>query len=330
MSEFVANHVARYGFKGNAVVAHEVDTASRRHRLVLEVHNAPGWPPDLRCGPAVRLTATASVGMFECGAFGPVRWVEPVALLPESPRDLSVGHAGVLEDRHIMRAKRGDEVVATRHLDPGGADVAPGTIGTVFERAGVFGAHTGPLVRWRTGATCNVYEWDAEVVRATGYDGDDELSGEFSAVPVQDASVLPEPSHGDVPSFVCPLEQLAGVVVGLLEERVFLGDVRLFLGDVRETFDLGDQLLRGRPMAGWLYGDLLGLAQAVALGEDAPRDWRWEVYRGSWSEGPPPAPLRELVPLVRVVGRGCDVLGEFGGVVTFGPDDSPAPAPDAG
>ena len=65
----------------------------------------------------------------------------------------------------IMKLKRGALVVAIRLLDEGAADVQPGTLGVVFNETDFYGDDCGPIVRWVTGAVCNVYPGDVDVVR---------------------------------------------------------------------------------------------------------------------------------------------------------------------
>lgn len=65
----------------------------------------------------------------------------------------------------MMKLKRGDVVVAIRHLDKSGSDVRPGTQGVVFEEAGFHGNGLGPLVRWMNMGVCNVYA--SEVAKVT-------------------------------------------------------------------------------------------------------------------------------------------------------------------
>jgi hypothetical protein len=60
--------------------------------------------------------------------------------------------------------KRGDIVMAARHLDKVGANVREGTLGVVFEVSGAHGDSLGPLVRWLNMGICNVYEGDVTLV----------------------------------------------------------------------------------------------------------------------------------------------------------------------
>jgi len=55
---------------------------------------------------------------------------------------------------------RGDMVVATRHLDPGGANVRAGTVGVVFELANAYNDGAGPQVRWMNMGLCAVQDKD--------------------------------------------------------------------------------------------------------------------------------------------------------------------------
>lgn len=52
---------------------------------------------------------------------------------------------------------RGTLVRAVR-VPPDAAEVAPGTLGVVFEESDAYGDGGGPMVRWTTGAACNVYD----------------------------------------------------------------------------------------------------------------------------------------------------------------------------
>lgn len=54
--------------------------------------------------------------------------------------------------------KRGDMVVATRDIDPKGAQVYKGMIGVVFETTNAYSDGCGPMVRWVNGGACNVYD----------------------------------------------------------------------------------------------------------------------------------------------------------------------------
>lgn len=70
-----------------------------------------------------------------------------------------------------LELHRGTVVVALRHLDPGVADVHPGTRGVVFEPANAYGDNCGPMVCWLhpngLSSMCNVYPGDVEVERRT-------------------------------------------------------------------------------------------------------------------------------------------------------------------
>lgn len=55
---------------------------------------------------------------------------------------------------------RGQLVVAVRLLDQDVANVRPGTVGVVFEVTDAYKDRGGPMVRWETGAACNVYPGD--------------------------------------------------------------------------------------------------------------------------------------------------------------------------
>lgn len=65
-----------------------------------------------------------------------------------------------------LGCKRGQLVCATKHLDPQGANVTPGTLGVVFEEANAYGDGNGPMVRWFTGGCCNVYPGDVETEKS--------------------------------------------------------------------------------------------------------------------------------------------------------------------
>ena len=60
---------------------------------------------------------------------------------------------------------RGTLVKALRNLDPDGANVSKDLLGVVFEEANWHETGAGPLVRWFTGTTCNVYDGDVKVTR---------------------------------------------------------------------------------------------------------------------------------------------------------------------
>lgn len=70
----------------------------------------------------------------------------------------------------------GDEVRALKVLDEVAANVQPGEFGVVFEAAETgerdpksgFIDRFGPLVRWHSGAVCNVYDGDVEQVERRG------------------------------------------------------------------------------------------------------------------------------------------------------------------
>jgi hypothetical protein len=62
--------------------------------------------------------------------------------------------------------KRGTLVEALWRVGCGVGDVEPGDRGVVFEEAGFYGDGCGPIVRWMSGAVCNVYEGDVKVIRA--------------------------------------------------------------------------------------------------------------------------------------------------------------------
>lgn len=64
----------------------------------------------------------------------------------------------------LLHLRRGDLVLAARHVDPQGADVPKGILGIVFEQAEFHEPLTGPMVRWVTGGMCNVYIDDVEGV----------------------------------------------------------------------------------------------------------------------------------------------------------------------
>lgn len=65
---------------------------------------------------------------------------------------------------NFPRYSRGTLVRALESLDPDGADVKKGELGVVFEEAEFHAKHEGPLVRWFSGGTCNVYENQTEEV----------------------------------------------------------------------------------------------------------------------------------------------------------------------
>jgi len=66
----------------------------------------------------------------------------------------------------VMSLKRGTLVMCERQcLDPIGANVQKGTLGVVFEETNAYKDKAGPMVRWFSGAMCNVYPGDVEVVR---------------------------------------------------------------------------------------------------------------------------------------------------------------------
>lgn len=65
----------------------------------------------------------------------------------------------------ILTLKRGDVVVAIKHMDPSGANVRPGTQGVVFQPAGYHEADTGPMVRWANMGACNVYDGYVDLVK---------------------------------------------------------------------------------------------------------------------------------------------------------------------
>lgn len=56
--------------------------------------------------------------------------------------------------------RRGEIVIAIRHLDKQGADVRRGTLGVVFEEANAYNDGGGPMVRWMNMGACNVYPGD--------------------------------------------------------------------------------------------------------------------------------------------------------------------------
>jgi hypothetical protein len=64
----------------------------------------------------------------------------------------------------IHKLRRGDHVVALRHLDVDGANVRAGTLGVVFELYGAHEADTGPMIAWANMGACNVYNGDVELV----------------------------------------------------------------------------------------------------------------------------------------------------------------------
>jgi len=61
---------------------------------------------------------------------------------------------------NTSKLQRGNLVKAARDLDPTGACVPQGTLGVVFEEEGYYAIDEGPLVRWYTGACCNVIDGD--------------------------------------------------------------------------------------------------------------------------------------------------------------------------
>lgn len=63
-----------------------------------------------------------------------------------------------------LELKRGDVVIALRHLDFRGADVREGTIGVVFEEENYFNDGGGPMVRWMNMGACNVYEGEVQKI----------------------------------------------------------------------------------------------------------------------------------------------------------------------
>lgn len=64
--------------------------------------------------------------------------------------------------RDGFNLRRGTIVRAKRHLDPSVANVMIGTLGVVYEESNAYGDECGPMVRWFTGTTCNVYKEDVE------------------------------------------------------------------------------------------------------------------------------------------------------------------------
>lgn len=60
--------------------------------------------------------------------------------------------------------QRGTLVRATKVIDPEGAHVEIGTLGVCFEQRNYYGDGAGPMIRWVTGAACNVYASDVEEV----------------------------------------------------------------------------------------------------------------------------------------------------------------------
>lgn len=63
----------------------------------------------------------------------------------------------------MKELRRGDVVIALRHLDAVGANVRPGTLGVVFEEKDFHAFGQGALVRWMNMGICNVYPGDIEV-----------------------------------------------------------------------------------------------------------------------------------------------------------------------
>jgi len=74
----------------------------------------------------------------------------------------------VPRDRILKSYRRGTLVIATRHVDPDGADVPKGMLGVVFEEAQFHELNSGPMVRWMSGGACNVYIDDVELVDMQG------------------------------------------------------------------------------------------------------------------------------------------------------------------
>ncbi len=67
----------------------------------------------------------------------------------------------------------GSVVLASKRLDPEGANVPRGAVGVVFEPANVYGDSGGPMVRWlehfvhdsyNVGGMCNIYPGDVVVL----------------------------------------------------------------------------------------------------------------------------------------------------------------------
>lgn len=67
--------------------------------------------------------------------------------------------------KFVNELRRGDMVVATRQVDPPGANVREGTVGIVFEETNYYGDGAGPMVRWLNMGQCNVYDVDVRYLR---------------------------------------------------------------------------------------------------------------------------------------------------------------------
>lgn len=64
----------------------------------------------------------------------------------------------------VDKLQAGDIVRAEKHLDPGAADILPGTIGVVFGEQNFYGDNCGPIVRWIPNMeVCNVYDMDVSI-----------------------------------------------------------------------------------------------------------------------------------------------------------------------
>ena len=69
------------------------------------------------------------------------------------------------EDDFIPDLKKGTRVIAIRHVDTEGANVRPGTKGTVFELKNAHGDGGGPMVVWENNGCCNVYKGDFAIIK---------------------------------------------------------------------------------------------------------------------------------------------------------------------
>jgi len=70
-----------------------------------------------------------------------------------------------MNSQEIVKLKVGQVVKAIKHLDEYGANVEVGQVGKVIHRADYYGDGAGPLVRWDSSRTCNVYKGDVLLVR---------------------------------------------------------------------------------------------------------------------------------------------------------------------
>jgi predicted HAD superfamily Cof-like phosphohydrolase len=79
-------------------------------------------------------------------------------------------------DMNVNNLRRGDNVVALKHLDPSGANAHINERGVVFQTEGYHEVGSGPMVRWANGGACNVYEGDVAQDLVTPNDLNDFLA----------------------------------------------------------------------------------------------------------------------------------------------------------